>query len=151
MTRFSYHTDQWDPDSGEVFVFGSNLKGIHGGGAARYAFDLGITTWGYAQGIKGDEGTPPRLSYALPTCSAPGVPLPLEQLQEYILTFDRFVGNINDPMDSKPLIFFVTAVGTGLAGIPVEDVARIFLYCTNTQYMRFSPQFRDVMESALDF
>jgi hypothetical protein len=153
MTRFSYHTDTWDPDSGEVFVFGSNLKGIHGAGAARYAYDLGITEWGYAQGIKGDFDTAPpgkhRLSYALPTCTVPGQKVPLTDLREYIATFDRFVGNVNDT-DSPPLVFFVTAVGTGLAGFTVEDVASIFLDCQNTQYMRFSPQFRDVMEAALD-
>jgi hypothetical protein len=43
-----------------IFVFGSNLSGIHGGGAARYAFDNLDAEWGVGEGITGR-------SYAIPT------------------------------------------------------------------------------------
>lgn len=46
--------------SNEVFVFGSNLKGLHGGGAARAAMNKFGAIWGQGVGLQGQ-------SYAIPT------------------------------------------------------------------------------------
>ena len=45
----------------EIFVFGSNLAGAHGGGSARIAYDKFGAVWGNGVGIQGQ-------SYAIPTC-----------------------------------------------------------------------------------
>ena len=44
----------------EIFVFGSNLSGFHGGGAARTALDAFGAVWGQGVGLQGQ-------SYAIPT------------------------------------------------------------------------------------
>ena len=45
---------------GEIFVFGSNLAGMHGGGAARIAVDRFGAIMGQGVGLQGQ-------SYAIPT------------------------------------------------------------------------------------
>lgn len=45
---------------GEIFVFGSNLGGLHGGGAARLAWQRFGAVWGQGVGLQGQ-------SYAIPT------------------------------------------------------------------------------------
>lgn len=44
----------------EIFVFGSNLEGYHGGGAARIALEEFGAVWGQGVGLQGR-------SYAIPT------------------------------------------------------------------------------------
>lgn len=44
----------------EIFVFGSNLAGFHGGGAARVAHQRFGAVWGQGVGLQGQ-------SYAIPT------------------------------------------------------------------------------------
>lgn len=50
-------------DANQVFVFGSNTDGRHGGGAAHYAHKLFGAEWGVAEGMTGK-------TYAIPTCTA---------------------------------------------------------------------------------
>ena len=47
-------------EDNEVFVFGSNLAGAHGGGAARLAYNRFGAVWGQGVGLQGQ-------SYAIPT------------------------------------------------------------------------------------
>ena len=44
----------------EIFVFGSNLAGAHGGGAARLAYNRFGAVWGEGVGLHGE-------TYAIPT------------------------------------------------------------------------------------
>ena len=44
----------------EIFVFGSNLAGAHGGGAARFAYERFGAVWGEGMGLNGQ-------TYAIPT------------------------------------------------------------------------------------
>jgi hypothetical protein len=44
----------------EIFVFGSNLEGMHGGGAARAAYNKFGAIWGQGVGLQGQ-------SYGIPT------------------------------------------------------------------------------------
>lgn len=102
------------PDDPRVFVFGSNRRGIHGAGAALYArLRLGAVQ-GFSEGLMGDR------CYALPTCSCPGVPLTIEQVNQHVQTFLAYA-------DSSPTFrFFVSPVGCGLAGFFEHQIAPLF-------------------------
>ena len=93
---------------GEVFVFGSNLQGMHLGGAARLAYESFGAIWGQGVGLQGQ-------SYALPTMS-----LSLEEIARYVDEFILFA-------DQHPeLTFLVTRVGCGIAGFSDEQIAPLF-------------------------
>lgn len=97
--------DELEPN--QVFVFGSNEHGHHAGGAARFAFDNFGAQWGVGEGLTGQ-------SYAIPTMGSP------EQLAGAVA---RFLSFAEEHPDTE---FLVTKIGTGIAGIPVEDVAPLF-------------------------
>ena len=59
-----YHVDGTSPQNGEVFVFGSNLQGIHTKGAARFAINKGLADEGQIQGVSKNGK-----AYAIPTQS----------------------------------------------------------------------------------
>lgn len=101
------------PEDDRVFVFGSNLLGIHGAGAAAYAFDDLGAYWGVGEGIMGN-------SYALPTCYRPGEPVTMMELAVYVQNFLDYAG------DHPELRFFVSQVGCGLAGFREDEVAPLF-------------------------
>lgn len=98
----------------EIFVFGSNESGIHGGGAARLAYDEFGARMGLGFGISGK-------SFALPTKSW-GIKstLPLTVIQFYV---DRF---IEFAKDHPKHTFLVTEVGCGIAGLTPKQVAPLF-------------------------
>ncbi|WP_294767463.1 hypothetical protein [uncultured Rhodoferax sp.] len=112
MSRF--HPDGCPPEAGQVFVFGSNLSGIHGGGAARAAHRQYGAVWGVAEGITGN-------CYAIPTVKAQiAGPLSLGEIQAAIGRFLEFA-------EQNPQIeFFVTRIGCGLAGHKDADIAPMF-------------------------
>lgn len=108
-----YHKDGSAPAQGQIFVFGSNLSGIHGAGAARAAHQHYGAAWGVGEGMTGE-------SYALPTVrhNIAG-PLPLAEIADAI---ERFIVIAEESADE----FFVTRVGCGLAGHRDEDIAPMF-------------------------
>ena len=92
----------------EVFVFGSNLAGMHGGGAARLAYERFGAVWGCGVGLQGQ-------SYAIPTMQG-GV----ETIKPYV---DEFI----DFARSRPdLFFYVTRIGCGIAGFADAEIAPLF-------------------------
>ena len=92
----------------EIFVFGSNLAGHHGGGAARTAYECFGAVWGQGVGLQGN-------SYAIPTMHG-GV----ETIKPYVKEFITFT-------EKHPeLIFYVTRIGCGIAGFKDEDIAPLF-------------------------
>jgi hypothetical protein len=92
----------------EVFVFGSNLRGMHGGGAAATAHRCFGAVWGKGVGLQGQ-------SYAIPTMQG-GV----ETIKPYVDEFIEFA-------KSHPeLRFLVTKVGCGIAGFRDEEIAPLF-------------------------
>lgn len=101
------------PEDERIFVFGSNLLGIHGAGAAWYALDELEAEWGVGEGPTGR-------TYALPTCYRPGEPVTMEELDFYV---QRFLCHAKENPDLR---FFVSAVGCGLAGFTEEEVAPLF-------------------------
>jgi|JI10StandDraft_1071094.scaffolds.fasta_scaffold714894_2 hypothetical protein len=112
MTR--YHIDGTAADDGQVFVFGSNLSGIHGAGAARAARTQYGAQWGVAEGPTGE-------AYAIPTVQAQiAGPLSLDEIRAAV---DRFIAYATAHPESQ---FFVTRIGCGLAGHRDRDVAPMF-------------------------
>jgi hypothetical protein len=103
----------------EVFVFGSNLQGIHTKGAARYAIDKG---WADNNQIKGPSRN--KMSYAIPTQSNRN-PLTLNEIKPYI---DEFVEFAKQNKDTK---FLVTKLGTGISGYSEKEIAVLFKEASN--------------------
>ncbi len=96
-----------------VFVFGSNLAGIHGAGAAKTALALHGAEWGKGNGHYGD-------SYAIPTKDEFIHTLPLHEIREFVVQFIQYA------KDHPELKFQLTAIGCGLAGYTVEDIRPMF-------------------------
>lgn len=92
----------------EIFVFGSNLQGIHAGGAARMAHANFGAVMGQGVGLQGK-------SYAIPTMQG-GV----ETIKPYVDEFIEFA------TQHKELKFLVTPIGCGIAGFEPEDIAPLF-------------------------
>src|SRR5438046_1762497 len=101
-----------------VFVFGSNLAGRHGRGAALEALRHYGAIYGIVEGI-GKEG-PLGSSYALPTRDGNLRTLSLKEIQKHI---DKFLVFAREHPD---LTFNVTRVGCGLAGLKDKQVAPMF-------------------------
>lgn len=96
-----------------IFVFGSNLRGIHGAGAAKYALFHEHAVYG--QGI-GPQGN----CYAIPTKGWVMDILPLWQIAEYIADFIAYARKYPE------LEFKVTQIGCGLAGYKASEIAPLF-------------------------
>ena len=92
----------------EIFVFGSNLAGAHGGGAARLAYERFGAVWGEGVGLHGQ-------TYAIPTMQG-GV----DTIKPYVDAFIRFA------KEHKRLTFLVTRIGCGIAGFRDEEIAPLF-------------------------
>ena len=92
----------------EVFVFGSNAAGIHGGGAAHYAYRHFGAVWGVGEGLRGQ-------SYAIPTMFGS-----VDEIKPYVDKFIEFARS------RKDLTFLVTPIGCGIAGWQPADIAPLF-------------------------
>ena len=97
----------------EIFVFGSNLAGLHGGGAARIAVEKFGAIMGQGVGLQGQ-------SYAIPTMQGD-----VNTILPYVEEFIRFA-------DSHPeLTFLVTRIGCGIAGFTPKEIAPLFAGAIN--------------------
>ena len=97
----------------EIFVFGSNLEGMHGGGAALTAYKKFGAVWGQGVGLQGQ-------SYAIPTMQG-GV----ETIKPYVDEFIDFARKHPD------LRFLVTPIGCGIAGFKPSQIAPLFTEAKN--------------------
>lgn len=113
----------------EIFVFGSNLAGLHSGGAARTAYRKFGAIWRQGSGLQGN-------SYAIPTMQG-GV----ETIQPYIDEFIEFT------KDHPDLIFYVTKIGCGIAGFSIDEIAPLFEKAVNLPNIRLPKEFVDVISS----
>ena len=121
--RRKYHKDGTSPDIEEnpniIFVFGSNLKGIHGAGAAKAAVKLGAK-YSIGEGLCGN-------TYAIPTKDENLKVLPFEVVKKNIKRFARFAKKNNYE-------YFVTRVGCGLAGFDDKDISILFADVANCSF-----------------
>lgn len=95
-------------NEGEIFVFGSNLQGYHGGGAARVAINRFGAKFGVGVGLQGQ-------SYAIPTMQG-GV----DTIKPYVDEFIEFA------RQHPELTFYVTRIGCGIAGFSDKQIAPLF-------------------------
>lgn len=111
----------------EVFVFGSNLMGHHGGGAARAAFEKFGAIWGVGVGIQGQ-------SYAIPTMQGP-----VDTIRPYVEQFISYAA------DHPGTHFLVTAIGCGIAGFRPTDIAPLFAKAIHFSNVSLPQSFIDVI------
>jgi hypothetical protein len=119
-----------------IFVFGSNLAGIHGAGAALYAkvnygapYEKNVTArWGkrgqYGTGMQGN-------SYAIPTKDEWIKTMPLLSILPYIIEF------IGYAKSHPELDFNVARLGCGLAGYKDEDMSPMFSGAPDNVYLHY--------------
>lgn len=115
-----YHVDGIKPKTNQVFVFGSNLLGVHGAGAARAALSYNAV-FGCGVGYVGN-------SYAIPTKGFKIETLPFNEIEVFVNAFCEFTKH------NRHLDFFVTRVGCGLAGLKDEDMAPLFRDALNCSF-----------------
>lgn len=113
----------------EIFVFGSNLAGVHGGGAARLAYERFGAVWGEGVGLHGQ-------TYAIPTMQG-GV----ETIKPYVDAFILFAkGN-------PKLTFLVTRIGCGIAGFRDEEIAPLFKYAIDAENIILPQEFAELLNN----
>ena len=116
----------------EVFVFGSNLAGIHAGGAARVARERFGAVMGQGVGMQGQ-------SYAIPTMQG-GV----ETIKPYV---DDFIALAREWDQTT---FYVTRIGCGIAGFTDEQIAPLFAEALALYNVRLPESFVKILLSATD-
>lgn len=112
----------------EVFVFGSNLQGMHGGGAARDAFKRFGAKWGKGVGHYGQ-------SYAIPTMQG-GV----DTVRPYVDEFTEYA------KEHSELTFLVTRIGCGIAGFTDDEIAPLFAEAAKLPNVKIPKSFAKVLE-----
>ncbi|MED9962463.1 MAG: hypothetical protein U0J38_04820 [Bacteroidales bacterium] len=113
----------------EIFVFGSNLNGLHGGGAARVAYQKFGAQWGKGVGMQGK-------SYGIPTMHG-GV----DEIKPYVDDFIEFA------LSNKEYTFLVTRIGCGIAGFSANEIAPLFAKAINAENILLPMDFVQVLES----
>lgn len=112
----------------EVFVFGSNLEGLHGGGAALLAYERFGAIWGQGTGLQGK-------SYGIPTMHG-GV----DVIAPYVDDFIAFA------REHRELKFLVTEIGCGIAGFTVEEMAPLFKGAIDEENIYLPQRFIKILE-----
>lgn len=97
-----------------IFVFGSNLAGRHGAGAALFAREHRGAVYGQGMGLQGQ-------SYGIPTMDEKICPLFLSEIQTHVKAFITFA------RAHPELRFQVTPIGCGLAGFKAEQIGPMFI------------------------
>lgn len=123
-------TPEWidDLQENQVFVFGSNLAGMHGGGAARIARLRFGAVMGKGVGMQGR-------SYAIPTMQGG-----TETIRPYVNDFIAYA------KEHPELTFLVTPIGCGIAGFEPEDIAPLFEEASNVENIWLPKSFWEVLE-----
>ena len=112
----------------EIFVFGSNLAGAHGGGAARIAAVHFGAIMGQGVGLQGQ-------SYAIPTMQG-GV----ETIKPYVDEFIEFA------IAHKEYKFLVTRIGCGIAGFRTREIAPLFAAALEVDNIILPEDFVEVLQ-----
>ena len=112
----------------EVFVFGSNLAGMHGGGAAATAHRCFGAVWGKGVGLYGR-------SYAIPTMQG-GV----ETIKPYV---DKFIEFAKSHQEQR---FLVTKIGCGIAGFRDEQIAPLFAEAIDVKNIILPRNFVEIIQ-----
>ncbi len=114
----------------DIFVFGSNLGGIHGRGSAFAARKFHGALQGVGVGRMGS-------AYAIPTKDKRLRTLPLADIAEHVKVFVAYARENTD------LTFNVVAIGCGLAGYTPRDIAPLFVDAPSN--VKLPPEFNTVL------
>lgn len=106
------HNERFVLDEELLFVFGSNLAGRHGAGAALAALNFYGAVYGRGVGLNNS-------SYAIPTKDRNLIILPIKSIKFYVDQFVSFTQTSNRH-------FYVTPIGTGYARYKHSDIAPLF-------------------------
>jgi hypothetical protein len=119
----------------EVFVFGSNLRGVHGAGSAKEAVKKYGAIPGQGEGRQGN-------SYAIPTKDWNIYDsLPLTEIQKHVNTFLEYA---REEEEKNPdTLFCIIDIGCGLAGYKPEEIAYFFADCPSNCI--FLGEFRKIL------
>lgn len=123
----SPHITELQP--GEIFVFGSNLEGHHGGGAALLAWKKWGAIWGQGTGLQGQ-------TYGIPTMH--GGP---DRIKPYVDEFISFA------RQHPELTFLVTEVGCGIAGFRPAEIAPLFRDAVDVENIHLPQRFWEVLNT----
>lgn len=113
----------------EIFVFGSNLEGAHGGGAALLAWRKWGAIWGQGTGLQGQ-------TYGIPTMHG-GVNV----IKPYVDEFIDFA-----KLHSE-MTFLVTEIGCGIAGFTPKQIAPLFKAAVDLSNIHLPQRFWDVLNN----
>lgn len=114
-------------NNNEIFVFGSNLSGHHGAGAARVAMKNWGAEWGKGIGLQGQ-------TYAIPTMQG-GV----ETIKPYADDFITFA------TEHPEYTFLVTEIGCGIAGFTPTMIAPLFKEAISVENIHLPKRFWNVL------
>lgn len=114
---------------GEIFVFGSNLEGHHGGGAALLAWKKWGAIWGQGAGLQGQ-------TYGIPTMH--GGP---DRIKPYVDEFISFA------RQHPELTFLVTEIGCGIAGFRPAEIAPLFRDAVDVENIHLPQRFWEVLNT----
>lgn len=112
----------------QIFVFGSNLQGAHGGGAAHAAYNHFGAIWGQGVGLQGQ-------SYAIPTMQGP-----VSSIKPYV---DEFIDFARKHPEYE---FLVTRIGCGIAGFQDAEIAPLFKDALEIDNVRLPQSFLDELK-----
>lgn len=112
----------------EIFVFGSNLEGLHGGGSAYLAYRKWGAIWGQGVGLQGQ-------TYGIPTMH--GGP---DAIRPYVDEFIKFA------QVHPELKFLVTEIGCGIAGFTPEEIAPLFTEAIPIENIYLPERFWHILE-----
>ena len=120
----------------QIFVFGSNLAGKHGAGAAKLANLEGWAVWGKGCGVHllGKFG-----SFAIPTKGLYIETIPLDWIKYYVDYFIEYAKAFPE------LTFLVTEIGCGLAGYQPEQIAPMFKDVVELPNVKLPQRFWDIL------
>ncbi|MBR6757612.1 MAG: hypothetical protein IKM35_03975 [Bacteroidaceae bacterium] len=113
----------------EIFVFGSNLQGFHGGGAARMARLHFGAEWGKGVGMQGR-------CYAIPTMHGG-----IAEIRPYVDDF------IDYAIAHPEYTFLVTRIGCGIAGFTDEQIAPLFARAIDVVNIVLPREFVNVIQA----
>lgn len=113
-------------EEGEIFVFGSDAAGHHGGGAAKYAMRKFGAIWGQGEGLQGR-------SYGIPTMGG------MEEISQAVGRFTKFAAG------HPEMRFLVTRIACGVAGYSANDIAPLFRDCIRLENVALPSDFWEVL------